>query len=252
MRPPGGVHFQASLPAGLLSQMLRMALSVAPNGGSSAGRTGALLEIASGIATLVATDGHRLACLETTQPAARILGDHRSVVPWGTITGVAQTLRHAALGAVVEIARFGSDLHFRVGDQHLYGGPVVDGFPNYEPLLQEERSYSALIDRRKLENAIGRVLAPLRISEAGIRIRLEPGRLRLTASNGSPVILATAYQGLEVETTLNSRYLIEALGVMDGPEITFRLSDSRGPVEIGPVQTADGTIRRCIIMPLRI
>ena len=252
MRPPG-VEFQASLPAGLLSQMLRMALSLAPNGGSSAGRTGALLEIASGVARLVATDGHRLAYFETAHTTAKILGDHRSVVPWGTIAGVEQALRHAVLDAIVELARFGADLHFRVGDRHLYGGPVVDGFPDYEPLLQEDQAYSVLIDRGEFENAIKHVLAPLGISDAGIRIRLEPGRLTVMAPTGvEPVSLAMDYQGPGVEITLNSRYLIEALGVMDGPEITFHFGDSTGPVEISPVQTADGAIRRCIIMPLRI
>jgi DNA polymerase III subunit beta len=250
---PGTADFQASLPAKFLAQMLKTALSVKPTEESSAGQAGALLEIAGGVARLVATDGHRLAYFETMLATAGIPGECRSVVPWSTITEVEQVLRHVALDAIVELAWFGLDLHFRVGDRQVRGGSISDRFPNYKPLLHEDRRHSAIVERGKLEGAIKLLLASRGLSETAIRLRLEPGRLRLMAPTAAePRSFAVEYEGPEVETTLNSRYVVEALGVLGGHKITLRLGNTIGPIEISVNQSADGITQRFIIMPLRI
>jgi len=246
--PLGTGDFRASLPAKVLTKMLRMALSVKPAEASSVGQVGALLEVAGGVAKLVATDGHRLAYLETMPATAGILGEHRLVVPWETVVVVERLFPRTDPDTAVVIARFDSDRNLQVGDRFLKAGSGVEGFPDYEPLFQEDRPHSVTIDCGELEAAIKNLSVSL---ETVIRLRLEPGQLRLMTPSGvEPVGLAIAYQGPSIETTLNSRYLVEALRVTGGNKITLRLGDGTGPIEISCNQ--DGTTQKFIIMPLRI
>jgi DNA polymerase-3 subunit beta len=254
VRPHELVTFQATVLAGVMLPMLNAALSVRPRGGTESGLAGALLEVTVGSAKLVATDGNRLAYLEACRGTAGISGDHRSVVPWDTIIALQDLLQDAAHGDTVNLALVGSDLNLWVGARHLYGGPIVSAFPEYASLLGQERHHSVTVGRGTLENATKRVLASVGFDESVLRIRLESGQLGLMApgSEAGWETLVTDYDGPDIEISLNSRYVLDALNAMDSARIILALTDRWNPVELSQPECANGIRQRFLIMPLRV
>jgi DNA polymerase-3 subunit beta len=75
----------------------------------------------------------------------------------------------------------------------------------------------------------------------------------LTASNPdlgeAQEELAVNYTGEALTTGFNARYLLEALGVADGEELTMELKDGLSPCVIRESGHNDFL---CVIMPMRI
>jgi DNA polymerase-3 subunit beta len=248
------VTFQATVPARVMLPMVNTVLSVRPREGMDLGLAGTLLEIATGLAKLVATDGNRLAYLETCPGTVGISGEFRAVIPWATIVALQDLLQDATLDATVDLALFGSDLNLRVGDRHLYAGPIVSSFLEYASLLSEQRPLYVTVDRTRFESATNRILAPVGFAEAVLRIRLESGQLKLMApaSEAGWETLVTDYAGPDTEISLNSRYLLDALNAMDSARITLAFTDCRSPVELSSLESVNGILQRFLIMPLRV
>jgi DNA polymerase-3 subunit beta len=60
------------------------------------------------------------------------------------------------------------------------------------------------------------------------------------------------YGGPSLEVGFNSRYLMEALNVMDTGEVFLELKDEGSPVMIRPASSVEPSNQVCIIMPMRI
>jgi len=61
-----------------------------------------------------------------------------------------------------------------------------------------------------------------------------------------------SYEGPTIEIGFNSRYLIEALNVIDTEEVLMELKDEGSPGIIKPPSSQEPSNQLCIVMPMRI
>ncbi len=64
--------------------------------------------------------------------------------------------------------------------------------------------------------------------------------------------LEVVYEGPSFEIGFNSRYLMEALNIMDSNEVVLELKDEGSPGIIRPSFLNQDSDQFCIIMPMRI
>ncbi|RMH16963.1 MAG: DNA polymerase III subunit beta [Acidobacteria bacterium] len=210
---------------------------------------GALLEQREGALTLVATDGHRLALVESEveglEAADSVLVPRK---------------------ALQELLRLEdeADLHFRRGEHHLSFTVgrrqlicrVLEGtFPDYERVIARDNDKHVVLPRQSFAAAIQRVSLLTGDRARSIRLNLRDGELELTAANPdlgeAREDLPCEYQGEELSVGLNPDYLKDFLGAVETDTVRLELKDEDSQCVAYPV---DGDDRRylCVIMPIRI
>ena len=64
--------------------------------------------------------------------------------------------------------------------------------------------------------------------------------------------MEVVYEGPSLDVGFNSRYLIEALNIIDSEEVLIEIKDEGSPGMMRPMPLADPPDQICIIMPMRI
>ena len=82
---------------------------------------------------------------------------------------------------------------------------------------------------------------------------MAPGRLTLSAASHdlgeAEETLDVDYAGAELTIGFNARYVLEALGPMEGEDVVVELKDALSP---GVVKSSADEGYGCVIMPMRI
>lgn len=197
---------------------------------------------------LAATDGYRLAekrLVETTSDVA-------AIIPAPTLQEVLRTISDDI--DEVELLFDETQVRFRAGEAEITSRLIDGNFPDYRQLIPPTSETNITIDKSEF----------VRITKvAGLFARESGGSVTITAdaekktlaihSIASQLGENTSESAAEVDTagqvTLNSRYLSEALAVIDGGTVIFRFSGKLAPC----VLTAkdDATQYKHIIMPLK-
>jgi len=197
---------------------------------------------------LAATDGYRL----SERRLVETVSDVAAIVP---TTSLQEVLR--ALGddvQEVDILFDETQVRFRAGDAEVTSRLIDGNFPDYRQLIPASSETSVVIPRQEF----------VRITKiAGLFARESGGSITISASSedqslslhsiaselGENTSEASATVTGDGKVTLNSRYLAEALNVVDGEVVNFRFSGKLAPC----VLSTEGkdTNYTHIIMPLK-
>ncbi len=210
--------------------------------------SGALMQLMDSGIVLVATDGHRLALVESG------------------IQGMEES--EAVLvprKALHELQRFeGEDLNFRRSDHHLsftIGSRqlicrILEGtFPDYERVISKDNDQVVVSNRQDLAAVVHRISLLTGDRARAIRMELEPGQLVFSAANPdlgeAREEVPCDYQGDGLSIGLNPDYLVNFLSVTDTERVRLELKDDNSQCVAHPV---DGLDKRyvCVIMPIRL
>ncbi len=217
---------------------------------------GTLLEIAGNLATMVATDGYRLAKRQTTLSEGLEGGvTAHYIVPSRALVEVARNLGGAERIEISALGASGNQLAF-IGEQTSIVVRLIDGqYPNYAQAIP------ASFDRSIATSTPG-LIAGLRRAElvAGdrasmIKMSIADQRLVITASSDTS---GNAYEELEVEQqgeelslAFNARYLIEILMHVDSPQVVMEFLGPLSPTAIRPFGAGELAQQIYLLMPLR-
>ncbi|MSP21188.1 MAG: DNA polymerase III subunit beta [Alphaproteobacteria bacterium] len=198
----------------------------------------------------VATDGHRLARIETALPkgAAQIPG---VIVPRKVVAEMYRLIE----GRDAEITLSLSESKIRAE----FGGAVltsklIDGtFPDYQRVIPSGNDKMLEVDAKAFSAAIDRVSTVSTEKSRAVKIALDKGKATLSASsaeNASAIEeLAVGYDAGAIEIGFNARYLIEILGEIDGESAEFAFADAVSPTIVR--DTSDqGALY--VLMPMRV
>ncbi|MEM6453921.1 MAG: DNA polymerase III subunit beta [Acidobacteriota bacterium] len=216
---------------------------------------GALLQQGGDAMTLVATDGHRLALVESALEDAEL--------PTGEAAGGDVLVPRKALQ---ELQRFESDgpMRFRRSDHHLSFTVerrqlicrVLDGtFPDYERVIAQDNNLEVSADRRMLQGVVQRVSLLTGERSRAVRLALTTDTLTLSAVNPdlgeATEDLPCTYGGGDLSLGINPDYLRDFLGAVTTDEIKLTFKDENSQCLAMPV---DGPDRRYVyvIMPIRL
>lgn len=216
---------------------------------------GALLDVREGKMTLVATDGHRLAYVSrsteaTSQDALNV------IVPRKTLSELQK------LAEDQERVRFGlqgNHMFFEAGQRLLQSNTLEGKFPNYEKVLPPGNDLEVSLETAAFQAALERVALLSTDRSRAVRFTLRTGQMELSSS--SPEIgeaqemMGVTYDGRELTTCFNARYLLDMLAVVGAPRIRFLLKDEQTQGLVEPVREEDAGKEedyRYVVMPMRV
>jgi DNA polymerase-3 subunit beta len=249
----------AEIPYGLLASLIARTYFAISLEESRFTLNGALLLVKPEGVTMVSTDGHRLAFVDQ-QLADAANKSFRALVPRKAMNEIAKL---AAEGSPDQKAHLSSDdnhLFFQFGDRLLITRKLTGNFPDYERVLPKENEHIARMSKTEIRSAIERVAQFADERSRAIRVRFEPGEVRVFSSSvetgESEESVSTEYQGPAMEIGFNAQYLLDFMRAISQDEVAFSLKDEKSAGELQPwLPAGDGTQSqsyRYVVMPMRI
>jgi DNA polymerase III subunit beta len=219
---------------------------------------GALMVLKPESITMVATDGHRLAHVERSgEKFDGVSGEMKTLIPKKAMDEL-KSLLDAGLEKDVESIDFAKDestLFFRIGQRLLTSRQLTGQFPNYEAVLPKDISKSIALHGEELGAAIARVAQFADERSRAVRLRLEKGELKISASSTetgeSEDSIEIAYDGDPIAIGFNAQYLMDFIKATGSGEVKLELKDAQSAGQLRPAEAEDYKYRY-IVMPMRI
>jgi DNA polymerase-3 subunit beta len=215
---------------------------------------GALMVLKPESITMVATDGHRLAHVERAgEKFEGVSGEMKTLIPKKAMDELKSLLDSDV--ETIDFAKDESTLFFRVGPRLLTSRQLTGQFPNYEAVLPKDVSKSITLQGEELGAAIARVAQFADERSRAVRLRLEKGELKLSASSTetgeSEDSIEIAYDGEPMAIGFNAQYLIDFIKATGSGEVKLELKDAQSAGQLRPAEGEDYKYRY-IVMPMRI
>jgi DNA polymerase-3 subunit beta len=222
---------------------------------------GALLRLDTGLLTLAAADGFRLAVRTVT------LADTTTratwIVPSRTLVEVAHSLPSAP-GLPVTLSGTAGDhqLHVALGEVEITSRLIDGQFPDYERIIPRESTTTIILSTADLLRATRVAAVFARDNSNVVRLECTPPPEDGTPALGQVLVkAASAEMGDNVgqldasvrgdagQIAFNGRYLRDALEVLGSPQVGLQLSGSQRPGVLRPVGDLESAHLH-VIMPL--
>jgi DNA polymerase-3 subunit beta len=215
---------------------------------------GALMVLKPESITMVATDGHRLAHVERTgEKFEGVSGEMKTLIPKKAMDEL-KTLLDSDV-ETIDFAKDESTLFFRVGPRLLTSRQLTGQFPNYEAVLPKDISKSIALHGEELGAAIARVAQFADERSRAVRLRLEKGELKISASSTetgeSEDTIEVAYDGEPMAIGFNAQYLMDFIKATGSGDVKLELKDAQSAGQLRPAEAEDYKYRY-IVMPMRI
>ena len=219
---------------------------------------GALMVLKPESITMVATDGHRLAHIERAgEKFEGVSGEMKTLIPKKAMDELKSLLdSHGESAAeTIDFAKDESTLFFRVGPRLLTSRQLTGQFPNYEAVLPKDISKSIALHGEELGAAIARVAQFADERSRAVKLRLEKGELKISASStetgDSEDSIEVAYDGEPIQIGFNAQYLIDFIKATGSCDVKLELKDAQSAGQLRPAESEDYKYRY-IVMPMRI
>jgi DNA polymerase-3 subunit beta len=216
---------------------------------------GALMVLKPESITMVATDGHRLSHIERSgEKFDGVSGEMKTLVPKKAMDEL-KSLLDSTEAEAIDFAKDESTLFFRIGPRLLTSRQLTGQFPNYEAVLPKDNSKSINLHGDELAAAISRVAQFADERSRAVKIRLEKGELKLSASSTetgeSEDSLEIDYTGDPMAIGFNAQYLLDFLKATGSGDVKLEFKDAQSAGQMRPSEGEDYKYRY-IVMPMRI
>jgi len=250
--PTAGV---VKIPAQVLRGMIAKTGFAIANEESRYTLNGALMVLKPESITMVATDGHRLSHIERSgEKFDGISGEMKTLIPKKAMDEL-KSLLDGTDTETIDFAKDESTLYFRIGTRLLTSRQLTGQFPNYEAVLPKDNSKSITVNGEDLSAAISRVAQFADERSRAVRIKLEKGELKLSASSTesgeSEDSLETNYNGDPLTVGFNAQYVLDFLKAVGAGEVKLELKDAQSAGQLRPANSEDYKYRY-VVMPMRI
>jgi DNA polymerase III subunit beta len=250
--PTAGV---VKIPAQVLRSMIAKTGFAIANEESRYTLNGALMVLKPESITMVATDGHRLAHIE--RPGEKfegISGEMKTLIPKKAMDELKSLVDSTDVEAI-DFAKDESTLFFRIGPRLLTSRQLTGQFPNFEAVLPKDNNKHITLHGDELNAAIQRVSQFADERSRAVRLRLENGELKLSASSTetgeSEDSIETDYNGDGLTIGFNATYLLDFLKAVGSGDVRLELKDPQSAGQLRPGDSEDYKYRY-IVMPMRI
>ncbi len=199
---------------------------------------------------IVATDGHRLACVESPLPqgAEKMSG---VIIPRKTVAEIRKLLDDSEFENI-SIALSENKIRFAMEDVTLTSKLIDGTYPDYERVIPTNNDKILEVSAKELSTAVDRVSV---VAERTRAIKLITAKNHLVITTSSPELgsaleeLEATYDSDALEVGYNFRYLLDILAEIKGENAQLTFSDASSPSIIR--DTADSSAIY-VLMPMRI
>ena len=210
---------------------------------------GMLLETGGKFLRAVATDGHRLALSEAELDGAA-LDEQQVIMPR---KGVLELQRLMTGEGSVNIELGPNHVRIQL-DGIRFTSKLIDGrFPEYDRVIPKESSNELTADRGSFKAALQRTAILSNEKYRGIRLIIRDSGVVMQAHNPeqeeAEEELEVQYSGEDIEIGFNVNYLLDALGAVDGDDVTLSVLDGNSSCLIRQPGKEDC---KFVVMPMRL
>ncbi len=246
----------AVIPAGVLASLITRTIFAISTEESRFTLNGALLQLKLNAVLMVATDGHRLAHVESCSELPGIAGPYRALLPRKAMGEILKLAQEVGPETQVKFAGDENHLFFEFGERLLICRKLTGTFPDYERVLPKDHRLSAALKRDEIRAAVERVAQFADERSRAIKMQMCPGEVKVHSSvsetGESEESVNAEYDGAEIEIGFNAQYLLDFLRVVSDEQVTFSFKDPHSAAEVRPATAADGYAYRYVVMPMRI
>ena len=208
--------------------------------------TGVLLSCRENMATLVATDGKRMAMQEVA--AEEISGgDGDAIIAIRTMAEARRLMEH---DRVMTLKLGEKQCSFVIGNFTLTAKLIEGNYPNYRQVIPSGFKFTVEIPTAALLSKIEAVSLVLSENSSFIVMDFEDNKLKLAASSAevgdANDEIDVEYSGDDFNVSFNPAFLADPLKATDAEMVKFKLNDSVTPVAI---EAGEGFLY--VIMPIR-
>jgi len=200
--------------------------------------------------TLVATDGHRLALAQATLDSP-VPNKQEVILPRKTVLELQRLLKDEATAIEMRFAH--NQARFAFSGMEFVTKLVEGKFPDYNRVIPKNHRNAVVTGRAPLLGALQRAAILTSEKFKGVRMNIEPGLLRIAASNAEQEEareeLEIDYAGDAIEIGFNVTYLIDALANMDQEMVKLELQDGSASALFTVPEQAGF---KYVVMPMRI
>lgn len=256
------------LPAIALSEGLGGVLFAASPDETKQVLTGVHLTHKKDCLEFAATDGHRLALVETSDQAinddeaeedGRLptpeLEDFALTIPARALRELERMLTTANEADLIALHLDESQVIFEVNHQRLTSRKLEGAYPAYHQLIPRQFNRQVTLERRNLISSIERVavLADQKNNIVKFRLNSADQKLHLSVESQDvgrgEEVLSAQISGEDLEIAFNVKYLTEGLKALPSNEIQMQLNENNQPVIFTPLGAIQMTY---LIMPVQI
>ncbi|MEM7422861.1 MAG: DNA polymerase III subunit beta, partial [Pseudomonadota bacterium] len=198
----------------------------------------------------VATDGHRLARIDTDLPESA--EDAPGViVPRKTVGELRKLLDDDETEVAISVSE--TKIRFSV-EGLVLTSKVIDGaFPDYSRVIPAGNHKRLEVDAAEFASAVDRVATVSQERSRAVKLAMEQDRLTLSVNSpdaGSAAEeLVVAYGDDDLEIGFNAKYLLEIASQVDRENAVFMFNDPNAPTL---VREGDDQTAVYVVMPMRV
>ena len=200
--------------------------------------------------SLVATDGHRLAYANATLDVA-IPSKQEVILPRKTVLELQRLLSDK--DGAIDMQFAGNQAKFSFDGMEFVTKLVEGKFPDYNRVIPRNHTNELVLGRQTLLSSLQRTAIMTSDKFKGVRLNIEPGSLRIAASNAEQEEatdeIEIEYTGDAIEIGFNVTYLMDVLTNMNQDMVRLSLSDGNSSALITLTESEDF---KYVVMPMSI
>ncbi|MBR8827542.1 MAG: DNA polymerase III subunit beta [Gomphosphaeria aponina SAG 52.96 = DSM 107014] len=247
------------LPKSALTEGLRGAAFAASTDETKQVLTGVHLICSHYSLEFAATDGHRLAMVETALDEDSVtsseLEDFEVTIPARALRELEKMLSMAQDTELVGLNFDEGQMVFELGDQILTCRKLEGVYPDYRKLIPTEFTRTATLERKRLLSGLElvAVLADQKNNLVKFTINGEESEVSLSVEaadvGSAKESLPGQITGLDLEIGFNVKYFMEGLKTISAAEIKMHLNECNQPVILTPMSGVKVTY---LLMPVQL
>ncbi len=219
--------------------------------------TGVHLTVEPESMEFAATDGHRLAVVQTTNAGgdAVLKKGFDVTVPGKALRELERMVQMHSATEAIAIRFDQGQLIVEWEHQRLTSRLLEGQYPNYRQLIPRQFSRQITVERRVIASALERIAVLADQKNNIVKMTLDSAQQSLTLSVDAPDVgsgretVAAQISGEDLEIAFNVRYLLDGLKVFNSTEVQLQCNTATSPCILTPL---GGTKMTYLVMPVQV
>ncbi|MEV3015596.1 DNA polymerase III subunit beta [Paenibacillus larvae] len=232
------------IPSDLLKTMIKQTSFAVSTNETTPILTGVLWHVQDGKLKFIACDRHRLASREISLDLDVAQTFHNIVISGRTLNELSKILPYQ--NALIDILVSDNQVLFKI-NSILFYSRILDGtYPDTSKLIPQSFQTELIVNTKELADAIDRAYLLSREDKTNIvkLIMLEDETIEISSSSSelgkvTEQLSLQSFKGERLRISFNSKYMLDALKVMDSDYIQIGFTGAMQPIIIKPEDQAN-------------